>query len=217
MAIRLLIVDNCPIRRTALAQALGHTGRYCVTAHSSADEFNPKDPKLHGIHGAMLAVGEGPKHARTMAVADSLHRGFPKIPLLAYAVASASRVHRDAWMSKVNSFLPAVSDLDSLREGLAALFPAAVTVPQVEVDGPAPSFELFALSVREQQLLDMLGHGMCPKTIASTLAISVHTVYSYQDRLRFKLHLPDGERLRLAAIQHMMKGNANADSMQAEG
>jgi len=60
---------------------------------------------------------------------------------------------------------------------------------------------LSALSDREMQVFELLGHGVPTRGIAERLNLSVKTIETYRENLKVKLNLPDGAALVFRAIQ----------------
>ena len=117
MAIRLMIVDDCLLRRTALAHVLHHTGRYRVCAQTSLDLLTEKCVKIYGVNGAILAIGGG--QSESIAIVDSLRRVFRTLRVLAYAVGPVTPSDRQAWERRTCAFLsPQTVSIEWSRLGM---------------------------------------------------------------------------------------------------
>jgi len=60
------------------------------------------------------------------------------------------------------------------------------------------------LSDREYQIMCLISFGKSAEEIAEELAISIHTVYSYRNRILEKMHLKSNVELTQYAIQHKL-------------
>ena len=60
------------------------------------------------------------------------------------------------------------------------------------------------LSDREYQIMCFISFGKSAEEIAEELAISIHTVYSYRNRILEKMHLKSNVELTQYAIQHKL-------------
>ena len=67
--------------------------------------------------------------------------------------------------------------------------------------GAAPTPVLQELSLRERQILGMLGEGRSFKTMAMDLGISLNTIHTHAKRIRAKYHLAGNAELHAFAIR----------------
>ena len=64
-----------------------------------------------------------------------------------------------------------------------------------------------ALSDRELQIFELIGHGASTRLIATQLHLSVHTVESHREKIRHKLQLRNGTELLQHAVKWTLEKN----------
>jgi DNA-binding NarL/FixJ family response regulator len=62
-----------------------------------------------------------------------------------------------------------------------------------------------SLSDRELEVFELIGQGMTTSAIARHLHLSVHTIESHREKIRFKLKLKDGSELLRRAVQWVLE------------
>jgi DNA-binding NarL/FixJ family response regulator len=77
--------------------------------------------------------------------------------------------------------------------------------------------DLHSLTDRELHVFNAIGLGYGPKEIAAGLNLSVKTVETYREHLKFKLHLASGAELVQCATQWVRKGMPASMTQPSEG
>lgn len=72
------------------------------------------------------------------------------------------------------------------------------------VDKPSRGFPHDNLSDREYQIMCLIASGKSAEGIADDLALSIHTVYTYRNRILEKMHLKSNVELTQYAIQNKL-------------
>jgi DNA-binding NarL/FixJ family response regulator len=97
----------------------------------------------------------------------------------------------------------------AIRQVLAGRIYASEQVWQGLLSGlgnkvPSPGDSLAALTDRELEVLEMIGHGMSTATIASNLRLSIKTIETYRSNIKQKLKLKDATDLIRLAVSRTL-------------
>lgn len=214
--IRLAMLDNCPIRRTALVQELHMSGRYSVPIHHQIDSGIATSLSFAAVDGALLAVGENSQNEEKLIAFLRAQLGHR--PILAYALTSTSyevfkrfirQTRKEAASGKYRldaCFVP-FADTDGFLRSLEQQLAGMHFGDAGERDAAKCFSSSEDLSPRENQILNMLGQGHAFKAIASDLGISLPTAYTHARRIRAKRHLAGYSQLLSLAIRTGLTGD----------
>lgn len=189
---RLMIVDDHPLFRDALAMAVKSTGQDCIVVSASsltqALEIVKTEPPDLTLLDLNLQDSKG---------LDSLIQFQTGAPNQRIAVISAnddSRTIERALALGAVGFIPKSTAIDSLSEALLAILGGETWAPEIEgeVDGaPAEEVELAArlasLTPAQRRVLSGLKEGLLNKQIAYDMGISEATVKAHMTAIFRKL------------------------------
>ena len=208
--IRVLIVDDDPLVRTALSHFVSRDPEIDVIGAAEtgleAIDFVERDrpdvvmmdvqmPEMNGIE-ATAAISERWPGVRILAV-TTLDGSDTVLPMLS---AGAS-----GYMLKDSSAESILSAVREVHSGASSLSPsiASLLIKHVRDEAPAGAGadELEALTEREGEVLDCLARGMSNAEIARTLIVSEGTVKAHLGRIMSKWQVRDRVQILVTAAQ----------------
>lgn len=138
-----------------------------------------------------------------------LKRNHPKILSIVYSVQPEDiyarrcvRVGARGYISKSASVEVLIETIELVIDGHAVVCGQIVDEEISDFVKSKASSGIDALSVRELEVLHLLGQGMGNKRIAEELCRSAKTIESHRYRIARKLNVPNGPELILYAMQH---------------
>jgi len=182
---RIIIADDHPLFRSALAHAVGKVWpEAAIIEASSAAE-------------ARAALGEGGAEALLLDLhmADSsglsvlmdLRQDYPALPIVIVSASEEPRVAAAAAQLGAAGFIPKSASLEAMREGLAAVRDGDAWFPE----GGAPQDDdlarIASLTPAQRRILAGIRQGLLNKQIAYELAISEATVKAHITAILRKL------------------------------
>ena len=206
--------DNCAVRRTALARILHLSGGYHVPIHHQVSPEITANLSVGSLDGAILAVGEHAQHERHLI--RELRKQLGHRPVLAYALnptahgrfRDLTRVEAQGLQKcRLDACLGPVADCESLVQLLDQQLLRAHS--SLAMDGKSSILHPDAreeLTLRERQILELLGQGRSFKNIAQELGISIQTGYTHGKRIRRKLQLETHAQLLSFAAHANISG-----------
>ncbi|MEJ1923448.1 response regulator transcription factor [Microbacterium sp. KHB019] len=208
--IRVLIVDDDPLVRTALSHFVSRDAEVEVIGEAEtgleAIAFVEKDrpdvvmmdvqmPEMNGIE-ATAAISERWPEVRILAV-TTLDGSDTVLPML--SAGASGYMLKD---SSAESILAAVREVNS---GASSLSPSIASLLIKHVRDETPSGvgaeELETLTEREGEVLECLAQGMSNSEIARTLIVSEGTVKAHLGRIMSKWHVRDRVQILVTAAQ----------------
>lgn len=209
-SIRVLIVDDDPLVRTALSHFVSRDPEIDVVGEAEtgleAIAFVEKDrpdvvmmdvqmPEMNGI-AATAAIVERWPDVRILAV-TTLDGSDTVLPMLS---AGAS-----GYMLKDSSAESILAGVREVYSGASSLSPkiASMLVRHVRDENPARTAaeELETLTDRESEVLECLAKGMSNAEIARALVVSEGTVKAHLGRIMSKWQVRDRVQILVAAAQ----------------
>ena len=208
--IRVLIVDDDPLVRTALSHFVSRDPEIDVIGEAEtgleAISFIQQDhpdlvmmdvqmPEMNGIEATAAIVERWPD-VRVLAV-TTLDGSDTVLPML--SAGASGYMLKD---SSAESILAAVREVSS---GASSLSPSIVSLLIKHVRDETPTGvkadELESLTDRESEVLDCLSKGMSNAEIARTLIVSEGTVKAHLGRIMSKWHVRDRVQILVTAAQ----------------
>lgn len=186
MSVRIVIADDHPLFRSALAHAVGKVWPdAAIIEASSAAEAR-----------AALAEGQTEALLLDLHMADSsglsvlmdLRQDYPALPIVIVSASEEPRVSAAAAQLGAAGFIPKSASLDAMREGLAAVRDGDGWFPGGGESGADDDLARIAsLTPAQRRILGGIRQGLLNKQIAYELSISEATVKAHITAILRKL------------------------------
>lgn len=182
---RIVIADDHPLFRSALAHAVGKVwpGAAVIEASSAAE--------------ARAALTEGGAEALLLDLhmADSsglsvlmdLRQDYPALPIVIVSASEEPRVAAAAAQLGAAGFIPKSASLEAMREGLAAVRDGDAWFPEGAAGADDDLARIASLTPAQRRILAGIRQGLLNKQIAYELAISEATVKAHITAILRKL------------------------------
>lgn len=206
---RLLIVDDHPIVLTGLKLLFAGDDRFAVVgeaasaaaACASAERLQPDAI----ITDLVMGQGDG------IELIEDLRAMLPTTRILVYSSRNEASWAPLAIRAGAHAFVAKSEPLEAVATALEQVMQNKVHVsPQVQqllIGGLSRGLERRSdvddLSVRELQVLRLIGDGGTLQSLAVQLGLSVKTVGTYRERLKIKLGLDSVRNLERYAADHV--------------
>jgi DNA-binding NarL/FixJ family response regulator len=185
VASRIIIADDHPLFRSALAHAVGKVWEgYAILEASSAAEAR-----------AALAEGGAEALLLDLHMADSsglsvlmdLRQDYPALPIVIVSASEEPRVAAAAAQLGAAGFIPKSASLEAMCEGLAAVRDGDGWFPQSGSAADDDLARIASLTPAQRRILAGIRQGLLNKQIAYELAISEATVKAHITAILRKL------------------------------
>ena len=182
---RIVIADDHPLFRSALAHAVGKVweGAAIIEASSAAE--------------ARAAIAEGGAEtllldlhmadSSGLAVLMDLRQDYPALPIVIVSASEEPRVAAAAAQLGAAGFIPKSASLDAMREGLAAVRDGDVWFPEGSAGADDDLARIASLTPAQRRILAGIRQGLLNKQIAYELSISEATVKAHITAILRKL------------------------------
>jgi DNA-binding NarL/FixJ family response regulator len=186
MTVRIIIADDHPLFRSALAHAVGKVwpDAAIIEASSAAEaraalEAGSAEALLLDLH---MADSTG------LSVLMDLRQDYPALPIVIVSASEEPRVAAAAAQLGAAGFIPKSASLDAMREGLAAVQGGDGWFPASSAAGEDDDLARIAsLTPAQRRILAAIRQGLLNKQIAYELAISEATVKAHITAILRKL------------------------------
>jgi DNA-binding NarL/FixJ family response regulator len=186
MTARIIIADDHPLFRSALAHAVGKVwpDAAIIEASSAAEaraalEAGAAEALLLDLH---MADSTG------LSVLMDLRQDYPALPIVIVSASEEPRVAAAAAQLGAAGFIPKSASLDAMREGLAAVQGGDDWFPASSAAGEDDDLARIAsLTPAQRRILWAIRQGLLNKQIAYELAISEATVKAHITAILRKL------------------------------
>jgi DNA-binding NarL/FixJ family response regulator len=207
-AVKVMVVDDHPMWRDAVARDLADAGFDVVATASDGDEavrraasthprvvvLDLQLPTISGVEATSALVAQDPETRVLVLSASGEHADVlaaVKAGATGYLVKSASRDEL------VDAVTRTANDEPVFTSGLAGLLLGEFR--RITADEPSPAS---ALTERETEVLRLVAKGMSYKQIAERLTLSHRTVQNHVQNILGKLHLHNRVELTRFALEH---------------
>jgi DNA-binding NarL/FixJ family response regulator len=206
---RILIVDDHPLVRRALKQALEQEEDISVCGE--AEDRDEALVLLEASSPHMAIVDLTLKSSDGLELIKDIRRKHPEVLTLVFSMHNESFHAVRAIRAGANGYIskqePPQEVINAIRRVLAGqiYWPekvAAETVNRIAGNGIIHNGEVASrLSQRELQVFELIGVGSTPAQIAAIMDVGVSTVDTYRSRIKEKLSLKGAAELRHEAIR----------------
>ena len=185
MTARIVIADDHPLFRSALAHAVGRVWPEAtiIEASSAAEartalEESAAEALLLDLH---MADSSG------LSVLMDLRQDYPALPIVIVSASEEPRVAAAAAQLGAAGFIPKSASLDAMREGLAAVRDGDAWFPEGGVPQDDDLARIASLTPAQRRILGGIRQGLLNKQIAYELSISEATVKAHITAILRKL------------------------------
>jgi len=182
---RIVIADDHPLFRSALAHAVGKVweGAAIIEASSAAEaraalEAGGAETLLLDLH---MADSSG------LSVLMDLRQDYPALPIVIVSASEEPRVAAAAAQLGAAGFIPKSASLEAMREGLAAVQGGDAWFPESAAVQDGDLARIASLTPAQRRILAGIRQGLLNKQIAWELAISEATVKAHITAILRKL------------------------------
>ena len=210
--IRIAVVDDHPLVREGLAARISTQPDWEVCCGAADPE---EALALIRAGGPDLAIVDlALKHGSGLDLIKQLAANTPAPKILVVSAYEeelfAERVLRAGAQGYLNKQELHGSVIEAIRTVLrgGVYLSAAMTerIAKQVISGQGAPRGLDALSNREMQVFELIGHGQGTREIAEQLHLSVHTIESHRENIRMKLGLRNGTELLRRAVSWALGG-----------
>jgi DNA-binding NarL/FixJ family response regulator len=205
--IKILIADDHAIVREGLKQIVGEE-KDIIVSGEAATAGELMELLREALFDLIILDINMPGKSGLEALKE-IKIEFPTLPVLILSMYSEDQYGLRAIRAGAAGFLKKVSAPDELVKAIRLIKDGGKYISQELAEKMAASFDTFRqalphehLSDREYQILCAIASGQSADAIANDLSISVHTVYSYRNRIFEKLQLKNNIELTQYAIKN---------------
>jgi DNA-binding NarL/FixJ family response regulator len=211
MACRILLAHNHEVVRIGIRALLGVLKD--VTVCGEAADGLEAIERAHQLRPDIVIADLGMPRANGIIVSRRILQSCPSQKLLILGLVESKMVVRElleagvcGLISKTDPAMAVVNAVQALRRN-RTYFTRFVDALMLEgylcpgrPSGPRPSSG--SLSLRQQEVLQLLAEGQATKEVATTLGISTKTAETHRNTLMRKLRLHNSAQLTLYAVSH---------------
>lgn len=206
--IEILIADDHAIVREGLKQIIAEEPDMKVTgeAGDAHEMFN----LLQKRHWDIIVLDISMPGQSGLEALKEIRSIYPQVPVLILSMYGEEQYGIRALRSGAAGFLKKVSAPREFAVAIRKIVNGGKYISETLAEKLADylengkSFPHEVLSNREYQILCQIASGMSAEQIAEELSISVHTVYSYRNRILEKMKLKSSVELTQYAIQNKL-------------
>ncbi len=209
---RLIIVDDHPLFRGALSQALSASfDKSGIHECASLDELNEELAKDKDVDLILLDLTM--PGVQGLSGLLYLRAQFPEIPIVIVSANEDAGTIRRCIEFGASGFVPKSQPVDRIRTAVQAVLDGEVwTPPDIDLSASADSetsdllARLSSLTPQQVRVLMMLGEGLLNKQIAYKLSVSEATIKAHVSAILQKLGV-DSRTQAVIAINKIQNGD----------
>ncbi len=201
--IRVMIIDDHTMVRTAISHLIGGAGDIEVVAEADSGERALELLRAGGVDAVLCDI-----HMPGMGGFECLkraHQSYPGLGLIALTAEADISLAREVLESGVHAYVTKDAEPDELLTAMRKAsqgkrFVSSRIAQEIALHNGRPEEDPFdVLSGREQQVLRMILEGKNNTTISDALCVSPKTISTYRARIHEKLGVnTDIDLLRMA-------------------
>jgi DNA-binding NarL/FixJ family response regulator len=212
---RILLVDDHPLVREGLAEALGKAPDLMICGE--AEERQQALQLMPACKPDLAIIDLALKKSNGLELIKDIRARFPKILMLVVSMQDellhaerAIRAGASGYITKEEATVHVVQAVRQVLRGevyvsqqLASQMAAKLSTRS----RPETHSALAALTDRELEVFQLIGDGLSRQQIAERLHLDVNTVETYRSRIKEKLRLKDAQELLQFAIRSNRSGD----------
>ncbi|SHN56354.1 response regulator transcription factor [Erythrobacter sanguineus] len=186
---RVIIADDHPLFRSALAHAVGKVwpAAAIIEASSAADARAALQAGEDGRQAEALLLDLHMADSTGLSVLMDLRQDYPALPIVIVSASEEPRVAAAAAQLGAAGFIPKSSSLDAMREGLSAVRDGDGWFPETGESTDDDLARIASLTPAQRRILAGIRQGLLNKQIAYELTISEATVKAHITAILRKL------------------------------
>ena len=185
MTARIIIADDHPLFRSALAHAAGKVWPEAGIIEASSAAEARAALQQGGVEALLLDLHMADSSG--LSVLMDLRQDYPALPIVIVSASEEPRVAAAAAQLGAAGFIPKSSSLDAIREGLSAVRDGDGWFPEACADADDDLARIASLTPAQRRILAAIRQGLLNKQIAYELAISEATVKAHITAILRKL------------------------------
>jgi DNA-binding NarL/FixJ family response regulator len=212
-AARILLVEDHPVMRDGLLAQIRSEPDLEVCGE--AEEVNEAIRLVQQLAPDLLIVDIALKSGHGIELVRRIHESDPKLKMLVNSMYDESVYAERAlqagamgYLSKQSArgtLIPAIRTLLAGRTYLSPEMTEKILKSRIGGKIEVGRSPIDSLSNRELEVLILIGHGKTTGSIAKQLHLSVHTIDTYREKLKTKLHLANSAELNRFAAQWVLE------------
>lgn len=216
---RILLVDDHPIVRHGLMAILKNEPDFEICGE--AGSFEEAEQKIAAIRPDLIVLDITLKDRNGLHLIPIVKKTVPSAKILVLSMHDERDYAADAVRAGANGYVMKEQADAALVKGIRAVLRgemfvseeiAALVAQESAADGgesgrPARGIE--ALTPREMEIFEMIGHGLTTRTIAEKLKLSRRTVEVHRAHIKEKMECETAAELVRAAVRWLETRSAN--------
>ncbi len=215
---RILIVEDHPLVRFAMATVLNQHGGYLVCGE--AVDHQEALSKIRQLNPDLVTVDLNLKHSLGLELIKDLHIQFPALLILVVSVHDEFLNARRIISAGAHGYITKQEPLTHIVTALERIFAGEIYVSHevtsqmaLQLAGREHNHEapdIRNLTDRELQIFELTGEGLNIRQIAACLNLGLSTIETYRTRIKEKLCLKDHSEMLQSAIRWNRSGSLTA-------
>ncbi|NCC51069.1 MAG: response regulator transcription factor [Spartobacteria bacterium] len=214
---KVFIVDDHPIVRHGLGQLINRAPDLVVCGEAATHEEALE--MIARTRPDILLADICLKESSGLALVKEVQEKFGGLPSLVLSMHDESLYAERALRAGAKGYIMKEQADESVVDGIRKVLQGELCISGAmqermlkqyvgqteEVEDAKPSVE--ALSDREREVFDLMGHGLSSQRIAEKLGLSAKTVEVHRTHIKKKLRVDDGAQLMREAVRWVERGS----------